>query len=408
MKTWIVLLVWISYETDIIDFYLIISKDITEQTSAQKELQKLVNYDVLTGLVNRNLSIERLKQSIHFSRRHNTQLAALFIDLDRFKPINDSFGHLAGDTVLSEIAQRLRAFFREQTSVARIGGDEFVVILEEVEDWERLSRKMNGLLAAIEVPISIGKQNVSVSASIGIATYPDDASDAEHLIRNADIAMYAAKEQGKNRFQFFTQSMNDKVQSNTILQNRVKAAHANNEFVNFYQAIVDIETGKTAGFEMLMRWFDEGNFISPAEFIPVAEQVGCIVGMTMTGISKAIQDVSKWYSEGFTGYVAINLSARQFAKRPDFELILKWLKAYKLPPSCLRFEITEGLLVDTNENTLDYMHEMRSLGFKIALDDFGTGYSSLKYIKDFPLDVLKIDRSFVQDMMADKGTESIV
>jgi diguanylate cyclase (GGDEF)-like protein len=393
---------------DVIDFYLIISRDITEQANAQKELQKLANYDVLTGLINRNLLLERLKQSIHFSHRHNTQLAALFIDLDRFKPINDSFGHLSGDKVLSETAERLRVFFKEQTTVARIGGDEFVVIIEEIEDWDALAQTMTELMVKLELPISIGTQNVSISASIGISVFPDDATDAEHLIRNADIAMFAAKEQGKNRYQFFTQKMNDNVQSNTILQNRVKAAHSNNEFVNYYQAIVDIETGETAGFEMLMRWFDDGHFISPAEFIPVAEQVGCIVGMTMRGINKAIQDISMWYAKGFSGYVAINLSARQFTKRPDFELIIKWLNDYQLPTSCIRFEITEGLLVSNDERTLDYMDEMRKLGFKIALDDFGTGYSSLKYLKDFPLDVLKIDRSFVQDMMADKGTESIV
>jgi len=352
--------------------------------------------------------MEKLKHSIHFSYRHGAKLAALFIDLDRFKPINDSFGHLAGDTVLSEIALRVAAHFSQQDSIARIGGDEFIVIIEDVNDINDVNTSLTELLKVIEAPILIDKQSVSVSASIGIAMYPEDADDAEHLIRNADIAMYSAKQAGKNRYQRYTQSMNDQIQTNTILQNRVKLASANKEFVNYYQAVVDIETGKNAGFEMLMRWIDDDNFISPVQFIPIAEQIDCIVEMTMTAIHKAIFDISTWYAQGFEGYVAINLSAKQFSTRPDFEAILGWLAEYKLPTSCLRFEITEGLLIDNDNKTLACMHEMRSLGFKIALDDFGTGYSSLKYIKDFPLDALKIDRSFVQDMMADKGTQSIV
>lgn len=395
-------------DPSVIDYYLIIATDITEQISAQKELQKLANYDVLTGLINRTLLLERLKQSIHFARRHKTQLATLFIDLDGFKPINDSFGHLAGDAVLSEIANRLREKFREQDSVARLGGDEFVVVLEEISDVQDVNVIVSDLLQIIELPITISKQAISISASIGIAMYPNDATDAQHLLRNADIAMYSAKQEGKNKYIYFTESMNTELQSNTILQNRLKAAVSQKEFENYYQAIVDIETGDTAGFEMLMRWCDNGRYVSPEQFIPIAEQVGCIVDMTMHAINTTIIDLATWYKDGFTGYVAINLSAKQFANRPDFETILGWLQKYQLPSSCLRFEITEGLLVSNDKATIDYMHEMRSLGFKISLDDFGTGYSSLKYIKDFPLDVLKIDRSFVQDVVNNKGTESIV
>lgn len=393
---------------DIIDYFLIIGTDITEQISAQKELQKLANYDVLTGLVNRTLLIERLKHSINFAKRYNKQLAILFIDLDGFKPINDSFGHIAGDTVLTEISQRLRGKFRDQDSVARLGGDEFVVVLEEINDVHAVDQIVLDLLHHIELPISIGKQKVSVSASIGVALYPDDATDAEHLLTNADIAMYNAKESGKNRHQYYTAQMNEKVQATTILQNRIKVAVAQNEFVNFYQPIIDLETGHSAGFELLLRWFDNEKFISPGVFIPIMEQIGCIVEVTMKAMERAISDLANWYNAGFKGYVAINLSAKQFSKRPEFETILHWLHKHKLPVSCLRFEITEGLLVDNSASTLEYMHEMRASGFKIALDDFGTGYSSLKYIKDFPLDVLKIDRSFVQDVTLDKGTESIV
>ena len=395
-------------DASLVDYYLIIATDISEQIKAQKELQKLANYDVLTGLINRTLLLERLKQSIHFAKRHRTQLATLFIDLDGFKPINDSFGHLAGDSVLSEIAGRLRDKFREQDSVARLGGDEFVVVLEEINDAQDVQVIAGEILKLIEQPITIGKQIVSVSGSIGISIYPDDATDAQHLLRNADVAMYAAKKEGKNRYQYFTESMNARVQKNTILQNRIKVAAAQKQFVNYYQAIIDINSGKTVGFEMLLRWFDDGKLVSPAQFIPLAEQIGCIVTMTTDAINNAIDDASHWYNQGFSGYVAINLSAKHFSKRPDYEAILSALNKYKLPTSCLRFEITEGLLVNNDKKTLDYMNEMRALGFKIALDDFGTGYSSLKYINDFPLDMLKIDRSFVQNVVNNKGTESIV
>ncbi|MGB3727340.1 MAG: EAL domain-containing protein [Glaciecola sp.] len=395
-------------QSDTVDYYLLIATDISEQINAQQELQKLANYDVLTGLVNRTLLLERLNQSINFAVRHQHKLAVLFIDLDGFKPINDSFGHVAGDAVLIEIGKRLRSQFRQQDSVARIGGDEFVVVLEEVSNLQSVGTVVSDLLASIEPAIVIDKHSVSVSASIGIAIYPSDGVDAEHLLTNADIAMYNAKEQGKNRYQYYTEEMNERVQENIILQNRVKVAAQGRAFVNFYQPIVDLHTNTTAGMELLLRWLDKGQHIPPDVFIPVTEQVGYIVDVTMHAIQNAINDLATWYQNGFKGYVAVNLSAKHFATRPQFEVIQQWLQEHDLPTSCLRFEITESLLIDNDEHTLAYMHEMQALGFKIALDDFGTGYSSLKYLKDFPLDALKIDRSFVKDMTHDKGTESIV
>ncbi|GBL04358.1 EAL domain-containing protein [Glaciecola sp. KUL10] len=391
-----------------IDYYLIIATDISDQIKAQKELQTLAKYDPLTGLINRNLLIERLKHSITISEKHDEILAVMFIDLDRFKPINDSFGHQYGDAVLIEVANRIKNNFEEPDSVARIGGDEFVVVIEDAADLDRINKRVNNLLHELEKTIIVQNQEVSISASIGIALYPADSDDPEHLIKDADIAMFAAKEQGRNRYQYFTQSMNDEVHAQTILQGKIKNAAKNNAFTNYYQPIVNIQTGETAGYEMLMRWFDDGNFMSPSDFIPVAEQIGCIVDMTMNAIEKTIYAISDWRKKGFEGYVAINLSARHFSKRPDFDIIIKWLYTCNVPASCLRFEITEGLLVNNDVNTLEYMREMRELGFKISLDDFGTGYSSLSYVRDFPIDVLKIDRSFVMHMLKDKSTESIV
>lgn len=392
----------------LIEYYLVILTDITEQKEAQESLIKIANYDVLTGLINRSLLVEKLKQSISYARRHGTSLSVVFIDLDRFKPINDTFGHQAGDKVIVEIAQRIKHKLRDNDIVARLGGDEFVVVLEETQEIQSVNKVVQELLILLEQPIYIGSHSVSVSGSAGIAMYPDDAIDAESLLRNADVAMYSAKELGKNGYQHFTTTMNEKVQLNMLLQNKLKVAVARNEFENYYQPIIDVKSKKTVGFEMLMRWYSDNEAISPCVFIPIAEHLGLIVEMTIKAIERGLNDVAKWYEQGFRGYMAINLSAKQFSTRPDFEKILQLLNDYGLPASCLRFEITEGLLIDNNDKTIDYMHEMRALGFKISLDDFGTGYSSLRYLKDFPIDVLKIDKSFVDDIGVDKGTESII
>jgi len=392
----------------LIEYYLVILTDISEQKAAQESLIKIANYDVLTGLINRSLLIEKLKQSIAYARRHTTSLSVIFIDLDRFKPINDTFGHQAGDKVIVEIAQRIKHKLRDNDIVARLGGDEFVVVLEETHEIQSVNQVVQQILILLEQPISIGSHSVSVSGSAGIAMYPDDATDAESLLRNADVAMYSAKESGKNGYQHFTSTMNEKVQLNMLLQNKLKVAVVRNEFENYYQPIIDVKNKKTVGFEMLMRWHSENETISPSVFIPIAEHLGLIVEMTIQAIERGLHDVAKWYEQGFHGYMAINLSAKQFSIRPDFEKILALLSEHNLPASCLRFEITEGLLIDNNNKTIDYMHEMRALGFKISLDDFGTGYSSLRYLKDFPIDVLKIDKSFVDDIGIDKGTESII
>ncbi|MFT5542521.1 MAG: diguanylate cyclase (GGDEF)-like protein [Glaciecola sp.] len=400
----------IANESDerLIEYYLVIMTDISEQVLAQESLLRLANYDELTGLVNRTLLIEKLKQSILYAKRQSTKLCVIFIDLDRFKPINDTFGHQAGDKVIVEIANRIKGNLRDNDIVSRLGGDEFVVVLEEVDGLPSVNKVVTQLLHAIEEPIYLDSHSVSVSGSAGIAMYPDDAVDAESLLRNSDVAMYSAKESGKNAYRHFTSSMNDKVQQDMLLQNKLKIAVSRNEFQNYYQAIINSETQQTVGFEMLMRWESESQYVSPAVFIPIAEQMGLIVDMTMRAIDRGLSDVASWYEKGFRGYIAINLSAKQFSKRPDFEKILELLNKHSLPTSCVRFEITEGLLVDNHDKTVDYMHEMRELGFKISLDDFGTGYSSLRYLKDFPIDVLKIDKSFVDDIGIDKGTESII
>ena len=396
------------HDPDVVDYYLVIMTDISEQKNAQKALERLASFDELTGLINRTLLLDRLNHSIANAKRHKTGLSVLFIDLDRFKPINDTFGHDVGDKVLVKIAERIQSSFREQDTVARLGGDEFVVVLEDISEPDIVLPMVTALLAQIEQPISVNHQPLSVSASIGVSTYPNNGDDAEQLLRNADIAMYYAKESGKNNCQFFTTDMNEVVEQEMLLANRVKGTVKNKQFRNFYQPIIDIKTNMIMGFEMLMRWPLGTEMVPPSTFIPIAEQLGLIVEVTMDAICQAIEDAAVWHRQGFDGYIAINLSAKHFNTRPQFEEILRLLAAKKLPTSCLRFEITEGLFINNNANTLDYMNEMRALGFKISLDDFGTGYSSLRYLKDFPIDVVKIDKSFVDDIGLDSATESII
>nr|WP_136249646.1 EAL domain-containing protein [Ningiella ruwaisensis] len=391
-----------------IDHYLCIFTDITEQIAAQNELQKLSNYDLLTGLVNRGLLRERLKQSMHFAKRRHEKLAILFLDLDRFKPINDNFGHEAGDKVLIEIGRRLQTKFREQDTVARFGSDEFVIVLSEANQKGNVLSIAQDIIQLLTKPISLGSQNIELSVSIGVAMYPDDAIDADNLIRNADIAMFEAKSRGSNQVEFFHEDMNKKAHEDIVLENRLKVAVMQNQLTNYYQPIIDLHTGKTAGFELLLRWFDNDKLIPPNTFIPIAERNGSIFKSTENAIEQALIDMRSWTAKGFDGYVAVNLSAKHFRQKFDTQIIKQSLRKHGLPLSCIRFEITESLLMENSQDSIAYLKDLQSEGFKISLDDFGTGYSSLKYVKDFPIDVLKIDKSFTDDVLTDASTKSIV
>lgn len=391
-----------------IDSYMIIMTDITEQKSAERELMRIANYDDLTGLINRNLLMDRLVHGIEQCQRTGHQLGVVFIDLDRFKPINDSLGHEAGDAVLKEIGYRLKENFRGNDSVARLGGDEFVVLVDAIKQTEDLYSILDNLIRVIEEPVQLVQQSVSVSCSLGVSVFPQDGETSYELIRNADIAMYYAKEQANSGYQFYTDEMNETAREHLLLQNRIKVGHERKEFQNHYQAIYDIDLDGIAGFELLMRWKKDRKFVSPAQFIPVAEEIGMIIDMTRDAILRGIKDSVQWYAHGFDGYLSVNLSARHFEKHFDVDEILTWLEYYNLPTSALRFEITESVLVRDNEKALNYMQAISNAGFIIALDDFGTGFSSLRYLKDFPFDVIKIDKSFVDGIGIDKNDEAII
>ncbi|WP_180237207.1 EAL domain-containing protein [Lacimicrobium alkaliphilum] len=393
---------------DEISHYIVVMTDISEQKSAQEELRLMANYDSLTGLPNRNLLLDRIQHGIDHARRARQKLAVLFIDLDKFKQVNDSLGHEAGDQLLLEIAARLKDSLRLDDTVGRLGGDEFVVVIEDIQDKSRLAGLARKIIAEIDQPIAIGNHKVSVSASVGIALYPDDAKAPSDLLKSADIAMYQAKANGRNRHQYFTLQMNQQVHNRLLMENRLKAAFKKGEFENHYQPIVDIESGQTVGFELLLRWRCDGEMISPGEFIPLAEELGLIVPMTWQAMDRGMLALSHWHATGTKPYLAINLSARHFEAGLRPEEVVSRLNCFGLPVSAIRFEITEGVLMKDYDKSRSCMQKLHNAGLRFSLDDFGTGYSSLKYLKDFPIQTIKIDQSFVRDIGVDHNDEAII
>lgn len=378
--------------------YLVVISNITEQKNAERKLVKIANFDNLTGLVNRSLLLDRLEHALDSAAAHNHTVAVLFVDLDRFKGINDSLGHDYGDKLLRVIANRMLNQASKSDTVARLGGDEFVIVMEEVESESAVSSFVAQLIESIETPISLGKEVLRISCSVGISFFPNDATDPAELLKQADVAMYSAKKDTLSAFIYYTKEMNERAIERLALENRVKSAYEEQAFENYYQPIVNLTKGTTEGVELLMRCHYKGEWISPAAFIPVLEELRHIIELTRKSIEVAISDLQQWYAEGFRGYVSINLSALHFKTHFDLEFIQECMQEAGIPYSALRFEITEGVLIDKSDEVLSELNRIRNAGFKLALDDFGTGYSSLSYLRRFPLDVLKIDKSFIDDV----------
>lgn len=378
--------------------YLVVISNITEQKNAERKLVKIANFDNLTGLVNRSLLLERLEQAIEAATANMHTVAVMFVDLDRFKGINDSLGHDYGDKLLRVIANRMLNLSSKSDTVARLGGDEFVIVMEEVESEDAVSRFVAQLIESIETPISLGKEVLRVSCSVGISFFPNDATDPSELLKQADVAMYTAKKNTLSAFISYTKEMNERAIERLALENRVKSAYEEQVFENYYQPIVNLNSGKTEGVELLLRCFYNEEWISPAAFIPVLEELRHIIEQTRRATETAISDLQQWYADGYRGYISINLSALHFKTHFDLEFIEERLNDAGLPCSALRFEITEGVLIDQSEEVLHELERIRDAGFKLALDDFGTGYSSLSYLRRFPLDVLKVDKSFIDDV----------
>ncbi len=394
--------------------YVCVFTDISAQKSAEKELRYLASYDHLTGLPNRSLLLDRIKHAMESSQRQKKPIALLFIDLDKFKQVNDSLGHDCGDLLLVEIARRLSELLRIDDTVARIGGDEFVVLLESFRNSSQLGKiaqigkVAQKIIAAVEQPVLLKKNEVSIGASIGIALYPDNADNSSVLLRHADVAMYHAKQLGRNTFQFFTPRMNAEVAGRLTKESNVKQAYSNDEFFNHYQPIVDALTGKAVGFELLMRWQSKQGIISPAGFIDTAEELGIIIPMTEAALERGLVDLKKWHSLRSDLYLSVNLSPLHFAKESLVPYIVKLLKQHDLPARVLKIEVTESALLSEPDKAIRTMNALSKLGVILALDDFGTGFSSLSYLKRLPLDIIKIDRSFVSGIGIEKTDEAIV
>ncbi|MEN3158589.1 EAL domain-containing protein [Alkalimonas sp. NCh-2] len=381
---------------DICQFAAIFS-DISERKYQENKIHQLAYLDELTGLANRRMFMDRLKLALANAHRHQHQMAVLFLDLDLFKRINDTLGHQAGDDALQEVAKRLQATVREGESVARLGGDEFTILLPEVESVDSLSSLAKRLVSQFEHPFRLLEQDFFLTTSIGISVYPDDAQSADHLIKHADVAMYQAKNAGRNQFCFYQESIGQQTQNELKLEQALRQALQQQHLEVYYQPKVCLKTGTVTGLEALVRWqHREHGFISPASFIPLAEKLGLISLLSDQVITQVCRDIRHYQ---LTMPVAVNISAMQLLDPTFSHRLQHQLKQAQIAPQCIELELTESCLIpEQADATLALLTHLRQQGFRISIDDFGTGYSSLSYLRRLPIDCLKIDRSFVDEL----------
>lgn len=384
--------------------------DVTEARALALRTLYLAQHDALSGLANRALLNDRLSHAITAAERHRGKLAVLFVDLDRFKQINDSLGHDVGDRLLQAVAQRLLACVRNSDTVGRLGGDEFVVVLSEVSHSEDAAISADKLLAAISQPYNIDALDVQITASIGISTYPDDALDAETLVKNADSAMYHAKESGRNQHYFYENNMNRLAGERLALESGMRRALAQNQFLLHYQPKVNLRTGEITGAESLIRWRHPDHGVAPAApFIRVAEQCGLIVPIGRWVLGEVCRQARAWLDAGLPAIpIAVNASALELAQKGFVANVRAMLLAFDLQPSSLELELTETYLAQEPNRIGEALRELKTLGVKVALDDFGTGFASLSCFRHLPVDALKIDQSFVRNLPSNDADASIV
>ncbi|RVU34369.1 EAL domain-containing protein [Rheinheimera riviphila] len=388
--------------------YVCAMQDISFIKESQRKMEQLAYYDVLTGLANRSYFRDQLRKAIAMSSRGYYHFALLYFDLDEFKRINDTLGHDAGDELLKEVARRLISRLREEDTIARLGGDEFAVILSGISDRKQAASIATNLQQAFALPVKLAGHDVSISASIGITIAPEDADEEELLLKHADLAMYEAKARGKNTFHFFSQDLNEAANERLQIENQLREAIREQQFLLYYQPKIDIRTEKIIGYETLLRWLRPDNtMVPPLRFIPVAESTGLIVQIGEWIIWEACRFLTRQHARGHMITVSINLSARQFTDQDLPALVERIVKRTGASPAHLIFEITESMLMGDIDAAIVQLNELKRLGLALSIDDFGTGYSSLSYLKRFPVDELKIDRSFVKDIPEDKNDMDI-
>lgn len=377
------------------------------ETSA--EIQRLAYYDHLTGLQNRTFFKGVMEKELHALNRSESMLALLYIDLDNFKTVNDSLGHDAGDELLLEAAKRLQECLRNEDAVARLGGDEFAILLTDVHVLHYVSIVANKILQSLNKPMHLAGQLVEIQASIGVTVAPHDGIEVQDLMKNADLAMYQAKEKGKNNFRFFTRDMNQQVSRRLALEHEIKSAIENHEFVLFYQPKVHLKTGSVHAAEALIRWPQaSGGFRNPADFIPAAEDCGLIDELGVWILKTACQQAKTMYKAlRHEVVISVNVSARQLINPNFVSYVSQAIHEVGLKPSLLELEITESLFMSNLEQNIQQLNDLRDLGVRVSIDDFGTGYSSLSYLKRLPIDQLKVDRSFIMDLPDDEDDRVI-
>ncbi|WP_413624972.1 EAL domain-containing protein [Luteibacter sp. Lutesp34] len=390
---------------------VVVFHDVSETRALALKMAHLAHHDTLTGLPNRALLTSRMEFAVTAAARRNQRVALLFVDVDHFKQINDSLGHAAGDSLLQEVARRIRGAVRTDDTVSRLGGDEFVVLLPQIESPGDASTVGEKILAACGQAFGLGLDTsaLAISFSIGISVYPDDAEDAESLLRNADTAMYEAKMQGRNGYRFFNPTMNERNTARVRIEVELRKALARNELSLHYQPKVDVELGTIIGAEALLRWQIDGEDVySPEQFIPVAEDCGLIVPIGEWALREACRQAEAWTRLYRPLSVSVNVSALQFQHTRFFESLRAILAETGLHPTLLELELTERTVMEGGDHIAELLRKIKSLGVALSLDDFGTGYCSLAYLKHFPVDILKIDRAFIRDVAWDNDSAAIV
>ena len=391
--------------------------DITEQKEAMIAEQKAkdalgyqAEHDSLTGLPNRTLYFDRLNQAIKKAARNQTKIAVVFIDLDRFKEINDSLGHETGDTLIHLLSKRVQSQLRDADTLARFGGDEFLILLESLTDADNIDEILNKLICSMDEPFDINDHLLHLTLSAGVSIYPNDGNDPETLIRNSDTAMYRAKDEGRNTYQFYTKEMTQKSYAHMLMSKNIRQALEHKEFKVYYQPQIDGRNNTLLGMEALIRWKNaDGNFVSPGEFIPVAESYGLIDKIGEYVFMEAITQITKWYTLGYKpGHMAINLSTIELQQQDFVEKIKNKMSSVDCRPEWIELEITEGYAMKHPETAIKMLNEIKDLGINLAIDDFGTGYSSLSYLQKLPIHKLKIDQSFVSEVPGNSNNEAII